>query len=161
MFTLAIFLNILDEHIYIIPLESLELHNIFDLNTILLVEQYHNCYVCVTFNVIKWYFENYKFSYSNDKKNNIDAYQFLLVPFTAYITCNIIEYNMHAEFLGHSKLSIYKKVQLQVKSAIYSFQYMQSAYMTQLNDNHKEKYDPENSSDDGQSIFTAKCDLNT
>lgn len=160
LFALAIFLNVLDERTYIFSPESLQLHDSFDLNEIPFVERYHNCYARgLAFDLVEWYFENYEFSYSSDEEDDIDAYQFILVPFTAHVARHIIGYKMHAEFSGHSKLSTYKKVQLQVESAIYPFEHMQSTYLTQLNDAHEEEYDPENSSDDGQSIFTSGYDM--
>jgi len=63
---------------------------------------------------------------------------------------------MHAELSGHSTRPTYKEVQSQVESAIFSFQYMRSTYLSQLNDDHEEEYDPDN---DTQSIFTAGYDL--
>lgn len=66
LFALAIFLNVLDECTYKIPSQPLQLHTIFDLNAIPLVEKYHNYYVCgLAFDLIKWYFKHYEFSFVN------------------------------------------------------------------------------------------------
>ena len=145
LFALAIFLNALDEHTYTIPPQSSQLHAIFDLNEIPLVECYHNCYVHgLAFDLIDWYnFEHYEFSYVNDEDpgDNIDTYQFLLVPFTVHIAHHIIGYKMYAELSGHTTHSTYKQVQYQVESAIYAFE---SAYLGQLQVAHEAEYDPKN-----------------
>jgi hypothetical protein len=162
LFALAIFLNALDERTYTIPAQSPQLHAIFDLNAIPLVERYHNCYVRgLAFDLMEWYFEHYEFSLVNgeDSEDDIDTHQFLLVPFTVHIARHLIGYKMHAEVNGHTTNSTYKQVQYQVESAIYSFKYMRSTYLTQTREACEEEYDPDNSDDDARSIFTAGCDL--
>ena len=88
----------------------------------------------LAFNLINWYFEHYEFSYVNDEDpgDDIDTYQFLLVPFTVHVAHHIIGYKMHAELSGHTTHSTYKQVQYQVESAIYALKYIESAYLGQL-----------------------------